>query len=91
MNKRWPRQVKARHFVLALQEHYRHHDTQRKGEASSEVSEPDDDLWALEWINLGRLQSIAEAFDDDGSGFVTIAEVNEFTASRTRIKDLQWR
>ncbi len=41
----------------------------------------DGDEWALEYINLNRLQAITEAFDDDGSGFVTIAEVNQFTAS----------
>ncbi|KAI0744888.1 hypothetical protein C8Q76DRAFT_663578 [Earliella scabrosa] len=37
------------------------------------------DEWALEHINIHRLQAINEAFDDDGSGFITLAEVNEFT------------
>ena len=41
----------------------------------------DEDEWALEWINTVRLQAIMEAFDDDGSGLITIAEVNHFTAS----------
>ena len=36
---------------------------------------------------MNRLQSIAEAFDDDSSGFVTIAEVNQFTSSRPK----DWR
>lgn len=41
----------------------------------------DRDEWALKYINIRRLQAISEAFDDDGSGFVTIAEVNELTRS----------
>lgn len=45
------------------------------------------DEWAIEYINLSRLQAVAEAFDDDASGFITIAEVNHFTS--TRPKD--WR
>ena len=47
----------------------------------------DQDEWAWQWINVNRLQAIVEAFDDDASGFVTIAEVNHFTASRPE----QWR
>ena len=46
-----------------------------------------DDKWALEWINVNRLQAITEAFDDDASGFITITEVNSFTASRPK----DWR
>lgn len=37
--------------------------------------------WTLEWITLTRLQPIIEAFDDDTSGFITIAEVNKFTTA----------
>lgn len=47
----------------------------------------DDDEWALEWISINRLQSIAEAFDDDASGFITVAEVNQFTTARPK----DWR
>ena len=65
---------------------------QVKRDASPEGNiEPEEDEWALDWINLSRMQAIAEAFDDDGSGFVTVAEVNQFTASRTHPKDLEWR
>jgi hypothetical protein len=45
------------------------------------------DEWALAYLNVVRLQPISEAFDDDASGFVTVAEVNTFTTSRP----LDWR
>ena len=47
----------------------------------------DHDRWALEWININRLQAIIEAFDDDASGFITVEEVNYFTTSRPK----EWR
>ena len=47
----------------------------------------DEDEWALEWININRLQAIIEAFDDDASGFITVEEVNYFTTSRPK----EWR
>ena len=43
--------------------------------------------WTLEWITLTRLQPIIEAFDDDGSGFITVQEVNAFTTARPK----NWR
>ena len=45
------------------------------------------DGWATKYINIGRARSILEAFDDDGSGFVTVNEVNKLTQSRPR----DWR
>lgn len=51
------------------------------------VTEVDDLEWTLEWITITRLQPIIEAFDDDASGFITVAEVNRFTTSRPR----DWR
>lgn len=82
---RWPGHVKARHFVLALHDYY-HQELEKKRKVSggdtaiSRVTDKDE--WALEWISLRRMQAIVEAFDDDASGFITIAEVNHFTASR---------
>ena len=40
------------------------------------------DEWNLEYINITRVQPIIEAFDDDASGFITVAEVNTFTKAR---------
>lgn len=45
------------------------------------------DDWALTHLNAIKLQPISEAFDDDASGFITVAEVNTFTSSRP----LGWR
>ena len=47
------------------------------------------DEWTLEYILVSWLQSIMEAFDDDGSGYVTIAEINRFTDSTPA--ELGWR
>lgn len=41
-----------------------------------------DDRWALAYINAAYVQPILEAVDDDGTGFVSIKEVNTFVAER---------
>lgn len=45
------------------------------------------DLAILEYVNMRHIEPILEAFDDDGSGFVTIREVNEFS----KAKPSDWR
>lgn len=40
------------------------------------------DQWALQYIGLHLLRPLIEAIDGDVSSFVTIDEVNEFTAAR---------
>lgn len=52
-------------------------------QVASRPSEDDDreivaDEWCLEYLSAPYMSSVAEAFDDDGSGFIRIAEVNEF-------------
>ncbi|KAM5533055.1 hypothetical protein V8D89_013270 [Ganoderma adspersum] len=81
----WPGHVEARQFVRALHDYYSQqldtrHEERLCGDAVANWMH-DEDEWALEWINTIRLQAIMEAFDDDGSGLITIAEVNHFTAS----------
>ena len=39
------------------------------------------DDWAFQYISVAYLQPIMEAFDDDGSGYTTVFEVNRFTDS----------
>ncbi|KAH9913469.1 uncharacterized protein BXZ73DRAFT_106942 [Epithele typhae] len=82
----WIPKGASRQFVTALRDRYRaqveHRMKRQQGDDPARVS--DQDEWALEWINMNRLQAIAEAFDDDASGFVTIAEVNTFTSSRPK-------
>jgi hypothetical protein len=48
---------------------------------------PDPDAWAIKYIDILRLQPILESIDDDASGFITIVEINRFTASRP----IYWR
>jgi hypothetical protein len=38
------------------------------------------DKWCLDYLTVPYLTAIQEAFDDDGSGFIRISEVNEFIA-----------
>ncbi|KAJ6511394.1 hypothetical protein C8R47DRAFT_732752 [Mycena vitilis] len=81
----WRGSVKARHFVMALRDHFqedhpKHADGQPHDHAPITVDRADE--WALEYISVVRLQPISEAFDDDASGFVTVAEVNSFTTAR---------
>ncbi|KAH9838710.1 uncharacterized protein C8Q71DRAFT_752552 [Rhodofomes roseus] len=80
----WRGSVKTRHFVLALRDFYhdRVEESKRKEAASDVAYTSDADAWSLEFISMKWLQSISEAFDDDASGFVTIAEANDFTSSR---------
>jgi hypothetical protein len=79
--------VKARHFVLALRDHYLEQlAAEAEGVAgmgaSSINSSRNPDVWAIKFIDVTRLQPISEAFDDDASGFITISEMNRFTSSR---------
>ncbi|KAI0249342.1 hypothetical protein BJV78DRAFT_1155917 [Lactifluus subvellereus] len=83
----WRGSVKARHFVLALQDHFQDmlpsesEDMFDMG-VDAMNSSPNSHTWALQFVNLTRLQPILEAIDGDTSGFITIAEVNRFTSSR---------
>ena len=85
--------MKARHFVLALRDHYIEKLTAEaakgvRGVGDSSISHPRDlNAWAIKFIDVTRLQLIMEAFDDDASGFITISEMNRFTSSRPR----DWR
>ena len=55
--------------------------------ASSINTSMNPDGWAFKYIDVNWLQPILEAFDDDASGFITVAEVNRFTSSRP----VDWR
>ncbi|KAG9021177.1 hypothetical protein FS842_006781 [Serendipita sp. 407] len=53
-------------------------------EAHPKTEHQTDDSWTLDCINLSRVPAILEAFDDDGSGFINVVEVNQFTSSRPK-------
>jgi hypothetical protein len=81
--------VKARHFVLALRDHYFEKlvaEAEGLGESfpgdSTIHNSRNRNAWAIKFIDVSRLQPILEAFDDDASGFITISEMNRFTSSR---------
>lgn len=78
--------MKARHFVLALQDYYLDKLSDSKGIVDLGTSS-DPDAWAIKFIDVKWVQHILEAFDDDASGFITISEVNTFTSSRP----VNWR
>ncbi|GJJ12736.1 hypothetical protein Clacol_006981 [Clathrus columnatus] len=91
----WRGSIKSRHFVLALRDYFHEKwgfnetPTDVTDQISSDGAPPKSalqrrqaDEWALVYLNVVRLQPVTEAFDDDGSGFVTTAEVNAFTSAR---------
>jgi hypothetical protein len=73
--------------VLALRDYYLEKlSSETKGVlgmgTSSINTSMNPDGWAFKYIDVNWLQPILEAFDDDASGFITVAEVNRFTSSR---------
>lgn len=75
--------MKARVFVMSLQEFFR----ELFDLAAPGIS--DSDQWALEYLGVSWLQPLMDAFDEDASGYVTIAEVNRLMD--TRPSELTWR
>ena len=43
---------------------------------------PAKDSWALQYINVHLIQPLIEAIDEDGSSFITVNELNDFTSGR---------
>ncbi|KAF7322010.1 Protein kinase domain-containing protein [Mycena kentingensis (nom. inval.)] len=102
----WKGSVKARHFVLALNDYYTEKFSAKDiaslansvagsappspiispvdGTLLMPAPETDDDRWALSYINVAHLQPILEAVDDNGTGFVSIKEVNDFAMTRPK-------
>lgn len=76
--------MKARPFVMTLRDHFA---DRAAGSGNSTFSNsdsaahpnPEQDEWARQYVDVKYLQPIMDAIDDDGSGHVTIAEVNQFT------------
>jgi hypothetical protein len=52
------------------------------GESAETFYKEHEDMWAVHFLDLEYLQAIHEAIDDDGSGFITVEELNQFTTSR---------
>ena len=81
----WHGSTKARYFVLALRDYFRQQvEAKRRNDRVDTPRIKDEDEWALEWINVTRLQPIVEAFDDDASDFITVTAVNGLSSARPR-------
>ncbi|KAH9919769.1 uncharacterized protein BXZ73DRAFT_104877 [Epithele typhae] len=80
----WRGSVKARTFVLILQEHYR----ELSENAIPLADANSTDSWALKYLTVSWLRPIMEAFDEDASGHVTITEVNRVMELRPPV--LKW-
>ncbi|KAI9064549.1 hypothetical protein FKP32DRAFT_1649070, partial [Trametes sanguinea] len=83
---RWGRAVDARFFVPAVHDYYIQIlvDEQRVITSNVGAQHPssEDDAWALEFLEPTYHARIAEAFDYDASGLVSIQEVNRSTSDR---------
>ncbi|KAL0950423.1 hypothetical protein HGRIS_010376 [Hohenbuehelia grisea] len=71
----WKRQVKSRNFVIAIRDHFQEvlQSDDLKPPAAAKMR------WALQYLSVSRLHSLIDSFDEDGSGFVTVKEVNDLT------------
>jgi hypothetical protein len=95
----WKGSVKSRHFVLALQDYFLEKYTAKDishqiltkdftiNHALVQANKTADDCRALACISTRTLQPVLEAFDDDSTGFITVKEVNQLTASKPK----DWR
>ncbi|KAJ3011250.1 hypothetical protein NUW54_g2238 [Trametes sanguinea] len=83
---RWGRAVDARFFVPAVHDYYIQIliDEQRviTSNVGAQHLSSEDDAWALEFLEPTYHARIAEAFEYDASGHVSIQEVNRSTSDR---------
>ncbi|OSD05604.1 hypothetical protein PYCCODRAFT_1405323 [Trametes coccinea BRFM310] len=74
----WRGNVKARLFVMTVRDYYRDAIEEAQHATAAEEQNLINDEWTLEYLGPTWLQPMFEAFDDDASGYVTIAEINKF-------------
>ncbi len=81
--------VKPRQLVLSVHDYFLRKFEEGRAGTTSDIGSPAtakldniSDAWALDHINITRLQPLIEALDEDTSGSVSISEVNKFTMSR---------
>lgn len=90
----WRRNVKARLFVMTLRDNFSDVPTRTSSAVAAALGRDPaamqlTDEWAFEYISINYLQSIMEAFDDDGSGYITVGEVNRFVDALP--SEVKWR
>ncbi|KAI0340329.1 hypothetical protein BDW22DRAFT_412068 [Trametopsis cervina] len=80
---RWRRNVNANLFATTIRDHFREKAQRVYGPPSlQECNIACADDWTTEYMGPPYLRRIREAFDEDGSGFVTITDVNRVSESR---------
>ena len=75
---------------MAIRDHFRdkvQHAAYSVGRKNCSVTASDD--WTLEFMSVPYFQRLKEAFDEDGSGYVTIGGVNNFVGAQP--SELGWR
>ncbi|KAJ7246670.1 hypothetical protein C8J57DRAFT_1081402, partial [Mycena rebaudengoi] len=89
----WKSNVKAQNFALALNYYFSEKFTEIgvPPVEPQNISHAADDRWTVSYLGVPFLRQIAEAADNDGAGYISIQEVNEFTSRRPREWSLpQW-
>ncbi|KAJ7770007.1 hypothetical protein B0H16DRAFT_237565 [Mycena metata] len=77
----WRISCKARHFVDAVHNHF----AQQFGEHRHKAGEVHPKQWTLNILSqVIYYPSISDAIDDDGSGYISVSEVNLFFKSRPK-------
>ncbi|KAF8603841.1 hypothetical protein BDV93DRAFT_522997 [Ceratobasidium sp. AG-I] len=76
---KWRNTAKCRHFVSAVHHHYE----QTFIRYAHENGSPHPDLWTLNYLSrVIFYPAIGDAIDEDGSGYVSLHELNHFFDSR---------
>ncbi|KAF7351511.1 Protein kinase domain-containing protein [Mycena sanguinolenta] len=85
----WRGNVKAQSFALALNYYYieKFQEIGVPTAGSQNIAipatvEPPKDQWAVAYLGVSYLRQIGEAADEDGAGYISIREANEFAARR---------
>ncbi|KAJ7246139.1 hypothetical protein B0H12DRAFT_1126953 [Mycena haematopus] len=80
----WRGNVKGQNFALALNYYYTDHFQENVNDSvkAGTIAKPHPDQWTLRYLGVPYLRQIAEAADDDGAGYISVREANEFAARR---------
>ncbi|KAF8312648.1 hypothetical protein DL93DRAFT_1295443 [Clavulina sp. PMI_390] len=99
----WKTSVEARYFVLVVHDYY--DDFFRRPQPAAPTADTTStdgkqprfsvptpsDIWCLKYLSVKHTGALMEVFDVDGSGFVRVAEVNDFCAAIPEgVNLLQW-
>ncbi|KAJ7596210.1 hypothetical protein C8J56DRAFT_396992 [Mycena floridula] len=80
-NMKWRISCKARHFVDAVHQHFAH--KYSKHRQTTGFAHPEQ--WTLKFLGRVIFQpTIGDAIDEDGSGYISVHEVNHFFKSRPK-------